>query len=270
MGNFTESLEALQMREPKMKRACLNILNDARTGANPYGISEELQESLEREYNPAPDIRPELEKAINKNRSIDKPAMHVPAQIDSDELRRVTSLTTFKKHNLANRRASTYISTAGAHIMRDEIAEAVERAGKESRKQTIKIDPIKLGGESGKDDRPSWWHWLEDEPPETGLIYMKELGLPQKERRRAQASGVTVELIFKKNDLANVAFFRPTGLDAFSENTPFCVNNGKEEAFGRTCPTRPMKKGRPEAVSRSIKYDDLLDDADIEVVLYPF
>ena len=273
MADFFDALDELAVQEPEMEQAVDNIRNDLRSDRHPYGISQELQASLDRSTEDGTDIL----KVVDSHRSIEKPELHVEAEIPSDQIKRVMSLHSFCRYHLAN---SDFESNGTFNALLEDVVNlyfSALRAGHANSTEKT-IDSEEFAGITGRPQTPTWWTWLEenDSPPGNGKIYMLELALSEKEHRFAQTSGIVVEITLEKQDLGNalktkgtegIPFFRSTGLDSFSEDTPFRPNL-KPEPFGRTCPTPPATKERPEAVSESISYEEL--EENVRIVLTGF
>ncbi|MFB3042639.1 MAG: hypothetical protein ACE1ZS_12670, partial [Candidatus Poribacteria bacterium] len=88
MGTFLDKLDALSSREPDMKRATENIKSDLESDRHPYGISQKLQTSLDQSIKNGNGIR----DTVESHRSIEKPELHIEAEIQPNQIRRVISL----------------------------------------------------------------------------------------------------------------------------------------------------------------------------------
>ncbi len=275
MGTFLDKLDALADRKPNMKRAAENIKSDLESDLHLYGISQKLQTSLDESIENGDEIR----DTVESHRSIKRPELHVEAEIQPNQIRRVMSLHSFSRYHMAPADSSFELSGAANELLEDVVIRYFPEL-REGRADKIEetIDSEELAGTTGPPRKPTWWTWLEenDSHPADGETYMLELALSENERRFAQTSGIVVEVTFEKRDLENVSkimgangipFFRPTGLDSFSEDTPFRPNL-KPEPFGRTCPTPPATKERPEAVSESVAYENLSEN--VKIILTGF
>jgi hypothetical protein len=277
MDALLNALDALVNQDPNMAQAADNIRNDLRSEQHPYGLSEELQSRLNASIEDGADLR----ETVNSHRSIDTPELHVEAEIPTDGMRRVMSLSSFYQYHFMPPKSESSFDTAGDSP--DLLIDFVNRYFPELRdahadQSETAVDSEEFGGTTGRPRNPTWWTWLEgdDAPPDNGETYMLELNLSEREHELARESGIVVEITVEQRDLESalktrgaggIPFFRSTGLDSFSEDTPFRPNL-KAEPFGRTCPRPPATKERPEVVSESTSYENL--DENVRIILTGF
>lgn len=118
-----------------------------------------------------------------------------------------------------------------------------------------------LNGRTGREDAVSWWTFELE-----GTAFASE-GLNGKDYIRALAiqwstdtlaflnqDQTIVELIIDSEVVGNL--YKPTALERFEEKTPFRPAK-KDLLYGMTCPDPKYNlQGRPELISRSIRYQD--------------
>jgi len=98
LSAFLDKLDALAARKPNMKRATENIKSDLESDRHRYGISQQLQTSLDESIENGDEIR----ATVESHRSIKRPELHVEAKIQPNQIRRVMSLHSFNRYHLAD------------------------------------------------------------------------------------------------------------------------------------------------------------------------
>ncbi len=268
MGAFFKALEDLKSSNPKMSHAVDNIAGDRRTRANPHGISADLEKSADKEL----ENGGELENVVLSHHFLNRPDLHVEADIDADRIRHVMSCQIFKRWHLGDGSYTSGSELADDAVLEDLLGPLDHDAG--NILAAGPCHPTRLQGVSGRQGASVWWCWRKDGKPysNSGEMYMADLALLDNEIDQAERDGMAVELELNREKHPG-KLYRPTGLDAFIRNARFRPNTDSPERFGRTHPIQPSTetKGLPEAVNGPIQYaDDLPDDAEIRITSFKY
>jgi hypothetical protein len=270
MRSFFQALGDMRKDLPDYEEVINNILIDRRSPANPFGISERLEQSLDEASDNI-----SIFLVIKGHSILRKPDLHTKANIEAKQVKRVMSRQIFVRYHLVDGRSSSDY-TSSADLGWQDIESIIE-GGKQSLTGSViarqSFEPEQLHGITGKEDSAVFWTWDEDgiEYQGTGEQYMRELALSDFLLHSAATDDVVVEVSLEK-DKHPGEFFRPTGLDCFSPEARFYPNIHTGECFGRTRPIPPAdpSHGRPEAINAPVRYTDLDDVARIEVTFFKY
>lgn len=272
MSIFFEAVEELKERRPEMVRAVNNIVIDLQSPENPFGISAQLVENLDKSVS---DGHP-LEETIRAHTTIQRPGFHTEAEVNTEHIKRVMSKHTFVRWHLGDGRHTASFTDASdtAWVSLEDIIETSGEnlpAHVEARQS---FETFQLKGTTGPKNAPVWWTWSEDGLPYEGKgeQYTAQLALTDNEISYARMDGLVVELNIPYEKHPE-KLYRPTGLDSFFPDTRFYPNLNPTECFGRTKPMPPSEsqKGLPEAVSAAIEYSDQLpEDTMVEVTFIKY
>ncbi len=253
MRRLLQEFDRLRRQEPELRQAVENIRDDIRSSQNPNGNLEPLLvEALESGCRAG---RP-LRQVIGEHLCTERPELHRTCAPPSP-VRRVMARSDFVSYHILRKRAS---SQTRRRLYRQRL---------DTGDHSLKAD--ELHGRTGRERRPCWWTFEEPDRslPNDGRTCVAELALGDSTRRRIRREGALVDLILAR-DLASDRYFKPTSLEGFGPNTPFRPERAGT-SFGMTVPQDPKFLGRPETVSASAPYSEILavdDEVTIRVLAY--
>lgn len=232
-------------------------------------VENVYQDLYSKEGNPHGNLKPELVKALDGCCDGDRelvevidehcchrfPALHCQSRAAADTVKRVMSLSDFiQYHRLGTGAANE--SEMGVYRRLYATVEAES------------ISVVSMSGSTGPPERPCWWTFDEPEvsPPEDGKTLVEQLALSEEAKDLAKSDDRVITLELPSGE---VEMFKPTSLEGFEEDTRFRPEL-TGSPFGRTQPARQGLDGRPELVSRSVRYQELREDLILELKVLPY
>lgn len=245
MEHLRRSLEALRASEPEFHQAVENVFDDVASPGNPHGnLGSNLVAALESRARSGGDAR----QTVREHECLEKPSLH----------RRVSPPREVRRA-MAPRHFVVYHVLEGSGSADESEVEAWLRVLTPGNHRLAKDD---LGGRTSAPGRPCWWSGAEpDHPsPATGETYVHELALGEIQCQQAEQDGAVVEVTLL-SEWVGEHFFKPTALEGFGPRTRFRPEL-TGSPWGRTVPTRPELRGRPELVSPGAAYREILKEGD--------
>lgn len=258
MRRLLDSLEALSQSDDSFRQAVENVLADVRSAENPHG---NLAENLIASLDACCDGSKPVEQIVEDHQCLRQPLLHRQAA-SRPTLRRAMALTWFiTRHMLPP-------EPGEADVAYHSEVDAWKRRLQTEQQSTRQTGT--LFGRTGEAGQPCWWTF--DEPGRAeewdGWRYAHELALGPRAHFQARLDEALVEV--SMDGRCPEPLFKPTALEGFGPSTLFRPELSGAD-HGRTVPVEPGWLGRPEVVSASQAYHDVVATTrEIEVRVLPY